>query len=32
VNPTNPTTMASNSLKSVNPNAEIMSRAAALFM
>ena len=27
-----PTTMASNSLKSVNPNAEIMSKAAALFM
>ena len=25
-------TMASNSLKSVNPNAEIMSKAAALFM
>ena len=29
---TPPTTMASSSLKSVNPNAEIMSKAAALFM
>ena len=27
-----PTTMASSSLRSVNPNAEIMSKAAALFM
>ena len=27
-----PSTMASSSLRSVNPNAEIMSKAAALFM